>query len=266
MKALLLLAGAAAAGLGIFELTKKQAFQVTSVTGAGGVPLKIATPVPDSVNQAQASGVTVGGPSGGGNVIVNVQLPNRGEVYAPAKSIQADASGAAQAGPVLISPTGSTSMSIGSLKDIQRGLNTLGFLPLLKEDGKLGPATIANVKAFQSKSGLVVDGNAGPATKSALSAAISGFASSGSAIASHPAVAAPTPQNTPPAAVTMSNADIQKNLNILGAKPPLSTDGKLGPMSIAALKSFQTSHGLAADGVAGPKTKTAIYIAVHPTS
>jgi putative chitinase len=64
----------------------------------------------------------------------------------------------------------------------------------------------------------------------------------------------------------MTNMDIQKNLNILGAKPPLKADGKLGPMSIAAIKSFQASHGLAADGVAGAKTKTAIYIAVHPTS
>ena len=64
----------------------------------------------------------------------------------------------------------------------------------------------------------------------------------------------------------MSNVDVQKNLNILGAKPALTTDGKLGPMSIAAIKSFQASHGLAADGVAGPKTKTAIYVAVHPAS
>ncbi len=266
MKALLLIAGAAAAGLGIYEVTKKPKFQVTSVTGAGGVPLKIATPVPDSVNQAQASAVTVGAPSGGGSVVVNVQLPNRGQVHAPAKSIQPDASGAPQPTPVLISPTGSTSMSIGSLKDIQRGLNTLGFVPLLKEDGVLGPASIANIKAFQSRSGLVVDGNAGPATKAALSKAISEFASSGSLIASHPAVSAPTPQNVPPAAASMSNVDVQKNLNILGAKPALTTDGKLGPMSIAAIKSFQTSHGLAADGVAGPKTKTAIYVAVHPAS
>jgi peptidoglycan hydrolase-like protein with peptidoglycan-binding domain len=261
-----MLAGAAAAGLGIYELTKKPAFQVTALTGAGGVPLKIATPVPDSVNASQASAVSVGAPSGGGSVIVNVQLPNRGQVHAPAKSVQPDASGAPQPTPVLISPTGSSSFSIGSLKDIQRGLNTLGIMPLLKEDGLLGPATIANIKAFQSKSGLTVDGNAGPATKAALSAAISSLASSGSAIASHPAVSAPTPQNTPPAAVTMSNVDIQKNLNILGAKPPLTADGKLGPMSIAAIKSFQASHGLAADGVAGPKTKTAIYIAVHPAS
>ena len=262
----LLLLAAAGAGLGVYELTKKPSFQVTSVTGAGGVPLKIAVPVPDSVNQAQASAVSVGAPSGGGSVIVNVQLPNRGQVHAPAKSIQPDASGAPQPTPVLISPTGSTSMSIGSLKDIQRALNTLGFVPLLKEDGVLGPATIATVKAFQSKSGLVVDGNAGPATKAALSAAISALASSGSQVASHPAVASPTPQNVPAAATSMSNVDIQKNLNILGAKPPLATDGKLGPMSIAAIKSFQASHGLAADGVAGPKTKTAIYIAVHPAS
>ena len=263
---LLLLLAAAGAGVGIYELTKKPAFQVTAVTGAGGIPLKIASPVPDSVNASQASAVSVGAPSGGGSVIVNVQLPDRGQVLAPAKSIQPDASGAPQPAPVLISPTGSTSMAIGSLKDIQRALNTLGFMPLLKEDGILGPATIANVKAFQSKSGLVVDGNAGPATKSALSAAVSALASSGSQVATHPAVSAPTPQNVPPAAITMSNVDIQKNLNILGAKPPLTTDGKLGPMSVAAIKSFQASHGLAADGVAGPKTKTAIYVAVHPTS
>jgi peptidoglycan hydrolase-like protein with peptidoglycan-binding domain len=61
----------------------------------------------------------------------------------------------------------------------------------------------------------------------------------------------------------MSNSDIQGNLNILGASPPLTVDGQLGPMSVAAIKAFQTAHGLTADGIAGPQTKTAIYIAIH---
>ena len=46
-----------------------------------------------------------------------------------------------------------------------------------------------------------------------------------------------------------------------GAYPPfnnLTADGKMGPKTIAAIKSFQKSHGLKATGKLDTKTKSAL--------
>lgn len=49
----------------------------------------------------------------------------------------------------------------------QNALNLLGFGPIA-EDGRLGPATVAALRAFQASKGLPATGVADPATKSAL--------------------------------------------------------------------------------------------------
>ncbi len=170
----------------------------------------------------------------------------------------------------MITPTGAASIAVGSIKDVQHSLNTLGYAkPLLKEDGKIGPKTIAAIKAFQSKNGLVVDGNAGPTLSAALSASLTNIAgassTTGAAVQnSNPQTGVTlalsgSPINTS-SALKMTNVEIQRALNTLGASPPLAMDGKLGPKSVAAIKSFQTAHGLTPDGIAGPKTKTALYL------
>ncbi|MBI3888836.1 peptidoglycan-binding protein [Candidatus Nomurabacteria bacterium] len=38
----------------------------------------------------------------------------------------------------------------------------------------------------------------------------------------------------------------------------LSEDGKLGPKTIAVIKTWQKSHGLVSDGLVGAKTKAAM--------
>ncbi|MFD5890619.1 peptidoglycan-binding protein [Streptomyces sp. NPDC060334] len=55
-----------------------------------------------------------------------------------------------------------------------------------------------------------------------------------------------------------TRAEIQRQLNELGAQPPLNVDGIAGPKTKRALVEFQRKHGLAADGIAGPKTRRAI--------
>lgn len=53
------------------------------------------------------------------------------------------------------------------IKTLQRQLKLLGLYPG-KIDGIFGPVTDEGVKSFQQQSGLVVDGQAGPATQEAL--------------------------------------------------------------------------------------------------
>lgn len=56
-----------------------------------------------------------------------------------------------------------------TLRDFQRALNSKGYAkPLLDDDGIMGPKTLAAIKLFQEKNGLVVDGIIGPKTASVL--------------------------------------------------------------------------------------------------
>jgi len=75
-----------------------------------------------------------------------------------------------------------------------------------------------------------------------------------------------TAPQTPPVPVgTPLNTmlDVQHALNLLGgAGTPLTEDGNNGPKTILAIEAFQSSHGLTADGIAGPATKTVLQGAV----
>lgn len=56
---------------------------------------------------------------------------------------------------------------------------------------------------------------------------------------------------------------LQTGLNVLGADPKLDVDGRLGPVTTAAVKAFQTAAGLTADGIAGPVTLAAITLRIN---
>lgn len=60
----------------------------------------------------------------------------------------------------------------------------------------------------------------------------------------------------------MSAKEVQHALNVLGASPQLTEDGNYGPKSVAAVKGFQSSIGLSADGIVGPKTVLGIQYAL----
>lgn len=57
---------------------------------------------------------------------------------------------------------------------------------------------------------------------------------------------------------------LQLDLDDLGAK--LTADGVFGPLTAAAVRSFQASHDLTADGVVGPQTWNALYQAIEGTT
>ena len=55
-------------------------------------------------------------------------------------------------------------------------------------------------------------------------------------------------------------AEVQQRLNEQGADPQLDVDGEFGPLTEAAVKAFQSSHGLESDGIVGPLTAAALGI------
>jgi peptidoglycan hydrolase-like protein with peptidoglycan-binding domain len=187
--------------------------------------------------------------------------------------------------PAVVTPYGAAPLSIRDAWDAQRALNALGYGPL-KVDGHAGPVTHAAVVEFQQKNGIPPVGytQATPShLQNALANAIprsttpapspSGGRSSHhgecaigddpivvSAASTTPAVVA---QATGTAPITTTSA-VQVALNKAGATPALKVDGTLGPKTVAATKAFQITCGLVADGVPGPKTRTALAVATTP--
>ncbi|MGI5839991.1 MAG: LysM peptidoglycan-binding domain-containing protein, partial [bacterium] len=128
---------------------------------------------------------------------------------------------------------------------LQARLTDLGFSPG-PVDGIFGAQTEAAVKAFQTARNLTPDGIVGPATWGRLLL---------------------TP---PPFPVLRRGSDgpyvtfLQQRLVDLGFSPGV-IDGIFGTGTEAAVRAFQTSRGLAADGVVGAATWNALFLPGRPT-
>lgn len=158
-------------------------------------------------------------------------------------------------------PPGAPPGWVVSVATAQRALLSLGYLTSPTQvDGNLGPVTLGAVKMFQRMAGLVVDGVVGPRTAAAL-------ASPNAPPAPHqmvsPAAYAPTAPapfvNTTALAPrsTHTVASIQSLLASLGyAVGPI--DGAWGPLTLAAVRSFQAQNSLTVDGIVGPNTWAAL--------
>jgi len=89
----------------------------------------------------------------------------------------------------------------------------------------------------------------------------SSFSTQATAVAVKPPVTAkPSTAVKPTSSLggSASIAAIQSRLNAAGANPQLVVDGVSGPKTTAAIKAFQSSHGITPDGVVGPITQAAL--------
>jgi peptidoglycan hydrolase-like protein with peptidoglycan-binding domain len=125
------------------------------------------------------------------------------------------------------------------VKLLQQWLNLHGAQPQLAEDGIFGPKTEAAVIAFKQANGLPADGISCIKTWSLLIVAPPAVPLALSAL--HPGDSG--------ILVTL----LQRLLYSAGATP-WGIDGKYGAATLAAVKEFQSTRRLAADGVVGPKT------------
>ena len=134
----------------------------------------------------------------------------------------------------------------GCVTELQQLLNDTGAG--LTVDGDFGAGTLAAVKHYQTVHGLSADGIVGPATKAALLGQ--------AAPAAVPLTSGQCPADISQGEVDGCVTELQELLNTHGAG--LSVDGDFGAGTLAAVKSYQSAHGLSVDGIVGPNTKASL--------
>lgn len=135
-------------------------------------------------------------------------------------------------------------------------------------EGVLGPAARAAIRTFQRRAGLPADGIVGPPTEAALIRATVDLQATG--VRPRARIARPEREIVSSGDVAADRqvdrrnpryvAWLQRALNAnLGAA--LVVDGRFGPNTQAAVRTFQQRSGLAVDGKPGPLTERALIIA-----
>lgn len=123
-------------------------------------------------------------------------------------------------------PTVRSGQSGEKVRTIQYHLRGRGYT--ITVDGAFGSGTVSTVRSFQSSKGLSSDGVVGPQTWEALVVTVRN-GSSGDAVRA-----------------------CQSQLAAHGQS--VTVDGAFGPATESALRSFQSSVGMAGDGICGPTT------------
>jgi peptidoglycan hydrolase-like protein with peptidoglycan-binding domain len=281
---------AGVAAVGGLELWKHFHPQLQSLRhiGASGAPIQVVVPVVS----------TPAKPS-----VAAAPLPPNNGTAATFTPPPATPAGTLGLEPTVITPSGAANLSIDSVSDVQNALTTLGVAKITA-DGKPGPLTATAVSTFQAAHGLPSTGIIDPPLKAALQAALASLAGTQKHIGQSlpvqaAAVGASTPDSPLGASIVSSGlhkivalfqslfhsdvgaeaADLPKTddhkaaliklqrvLNLLGASPPLDEGGTMTPETTAAIKAFQVTYGLVADGVPLQKTVAAMALAVDPAA
>ena len=148
-----------------------------------------------------------------------------------------------------------------------RHRSTQSFSVFAELTSVLGQASISGARVAATvgvAGGLMAAGSAIPATAAPAKAAAVTAAVAPPAVAPAVAPAAVPAATTAYLTVTLrqgnshyaQNRILQRRLNALGAK--LTVDGRFGAKTLAAVKKYQRSKGLQADGIVGPQTRQAL--------
>ncbi len=154
------------------------------------------------------------------------------------------------------------------VKLLQKALNQLGY-SAGSADGKFGSGTQRAVVAFQRANGLTADGLAGTKTLKKIEALLSGGTSSGGSTTTTPDSGSSNTGSSNNGYIVPSRTlrrgyqgddvkSVQSRLKELGYYTG-SIDGQYGSGSMAAVKAFQSKHGLTADGLAGKATYAILF-------
>ena len=151
----------------------------------------------------------------------------------------------------------SAGLSEDKVMELQRLLLLAGY-NVGASDGIYGARTDAAVRAFQTNMGLRADGIVGRATMAALGMGTNmgtnnGYTQQSTASGSYAAAETVQQKNYS----TYNTADIQRLLQDAGYSAG-SIDGVFGTRTESAVRAFQASHGLSADGIVGPATLQAL--------
>ncbi|WP_314409220.1 peptidoglycan-binding protein [Streptomyces kroppenstedtii] len=137
----------------------------------------------------------------------------------------------------------------GCVTELQNLLNAHGAG--LAVDGQFGAGTLYAVREYQAATAIAVDGRVGPATKSKL------YATGGSAPAPVNLNSSACPANIVQGAKGGCVTELQRLLRHQGYA--VDVDGDFGAGTASAVRAFQSSRGLTADGQVGQATKRALY-------
>ncbi|KQX65581.1 hypothetical protein ASD48_20320 [Streptomyces sp. Root1310] len=137
----------------------------------------------------------------------------------------------------------------GCVTELQNLLNAHGAG--LVVDGRFGPSTLYAVREYQAATAIAVDGRVGPATKSKL------YATGGSAPAPISLLSSSCPANVVQGDKGGCVTELQRLLRHHGYA--VDVDGDFGAGTASAVRSFQSAHGLTADGQVGANTERALY-------
>jgi peptidoglycan hydrolase-like protein with peptidoglycan-binding domain len=125
-------------------------------------------------------------------------------------------------------------------------------------DGAFGPATLAATIAWQKQRGLTADGKVGAATRAKVGTPpLAPAAALPPVVLSYSALLPKTGTRTLTSG--LSGPDVkawQQILQLDGAS--LTADGSFGPATLAATKTWQSAHGLTADGKVGAGTRAKV--------
>ena len=156
------------------------------------------------------------------------------------------------------------------VKKLQQQLKALGYYSG-DITGNTGSLTVEAIKRFQRANGLEVDGIAGVKTLTAIQRVAGGDTVHNDNSNSDKAariVSSVTPSTGKNTGLIKSGSqgddvlELQTKLKILGFYTG-SLTGKAGSLTINAIKRFQRSTGLKADGIAGEKTLSAVAKAIE---